>query len=406
MASYYYRAKDGEGKVIQGTLEAASREKLLSKLWEKGYVVIKVKEVGGQGESIFTLSRKGLFQGKVNARDLMFICRQLSAMLNAGLTVLSSLNLLEREAENPNLKEALGKVINSLEQGSTLAGALGENPRVFPPLMAYMVEAGEAGGFLDKVLERLGDHFQREHDFREKVKSALTYPVVILGISLLVVIFLIVKVLPTFNQVFAGMGVELPLFTRILIGVGENSALYSPFILAGIFLGILLFIRYIKTEKGRFFWDGFLFKVPLYGKLYQKILLAHLTRTLGNLHESGIGLLFSLELLEKITVNSHLARALFRAREGVSRGYNLAGSLAESKLFPHLIVEMINVGENTGQLNTMLLHGARFLEAEVEYVVERLTTIIEPILIIFMAFLVGGIALSILIPMFEIFQNI
>lgn len=407
MPMFSYKVKDRKGKTLRGTLLTGNREKLLTSLWDEGYYILNIRKIGdGGGKLLFQRGKGFLFYRKVDAQALMFFCRQLSAMLTAGMTVLSSLYILEKEAENLQIKEAIAKMIGKLEEGSTLTEVFAENPRVFPPLVSHMVEGGETGGFVDKVLDRLGDHFQRDHDFQEKVKSAVTYPALILLASFLVIGFLVIKVLPTFNQIFSGMDLELPLFTRILIGLGEYFPLYGPFLLSGFLVLTLLLSRYIRTYKGKVLWDTIIFNLPLYGKLYQKILLARFTRILGTLHESGVGLLFSLELLENITGNSLLNQALSRTREAVSRGHGLADSLAESHLFPHIILAMIKVGENTGQLHGMLLQGAQFLEAEVEYILERLATIIEPVLIIFMAFIVGGIALSVLVPMFEIFQNI
>ena len=407
MSFFRYRAKDRWGNTIQGSLTASTREQALSQLWEQGYYILKVKEYRGKEKSLGGWRMRSLVtRGKVSSRDLMFFCGQFGTLLSAGMTALHSLQTLQRKADNPTLGKALGEVTVRLEQGHTLWECFARQPQVFPPVLIHMVEAGETGGVLPEVLERLSYHFEQEYELKEKIKTATAYPLLIMALAVLVISFLVTQVLPVFSGLFAGTGVELPLLTRIVLGLGESASRYGPYILFATAAGLLFFLRYIKTETGRNFFHRVLFKIPLYGSLYRKVLTARFSRVMATLLASGVGVLLSLELVEKVVNNNYFAGVLERVREGVVRGEKMSPCLEESSFFPSMVVEMISVGEDTGQLNLMLEKAAHFLESEVQYTAGRLTSILEPVLIIFMSAVVGTIALSVLLPMFDMFQHI
>lgn len=407
MPFFCYRVKDQLGNTIQGSLTASSQEQALSDLWEQGYYILKVKEYSEKKNVLAGLKFIPLIRrGKITSRDLMFFCRQFATMLSSGMTALHSLSTLQRKADNPLLRKALEEVTNKLEQGHTLWESFARHSDIFPSIVTHMIEAGEAGGFLPEVLERLAEHFEKEHNLKEKIKTTTAYPIVILTLAVFVIFFLIIKVLPTFSDLFTGMGVELPLLTRVILGFGEVASNYW-FIIIFVIMSVLLFSsRYIKTKTGRILFDRLLFKIPSYGLLYKKVLTARFARILATLLASGVGLLVSLELVEKVVNNTQFAQVISTAREVVTRGDKISVPLENSNFFPSMVVEMISIGEDTGQLDEMLQKGAYFLESEVEYVAERLTSIIEPLLIIILAVIVGIIALSVLLPMFNIFQYI
>ncbi|MCD5401102.1 type II secretion system F family protein [candidate division NPL-UPA2 bacterium] len=403
--SYSYQVKDSQGKLLKGSREGNSRQDILTDLWEQGYTVIKVQE--GSGSSFLRdLNLSSLLQKKIKPREFMVFCRQFATMLSAGMTVLNSLRILSRQAVGTDLGEALENVTVNLENGSSLAESFAARPQVFPSIFVNMIAAGEVGGILDEVLERLAHHFEKDNDLKEKIKSALTYPAVISVVTLIVITFMIVVVLPSFTEIFVGMGVELPLMTRVLLGIGTGVSSYWYIILPLIILFFLGLSRYFKTPQGRKVLDKFFIKMPIYGNLYRKVLVARFARTMGTLLTSGVGLLETLELVEKVVGNSLYARVLSRTREVVRQGYSMAETLGEGGLFPLMVLEMVSIGEETGAIDEMLQKVADFYEAEVEFVVARLSAVIEPVLIVFMAVAVGFIALAILLPMFEIFQMI
>ncbi|PKM83456.1 MAG: hypothetical protein CVU88_02875 [Firmicutes bacterium HGW-Firmicutes-13] len=406
--SFRYRVKDKSGKNYQGTGTASSREQFIAELWEQDYLILEIKEYHSSGKMILTAAEKLYLSLKKKAgpRDLMVFCRQFATMLSAGITVLHSLRLISQKAENCLIGKAVDKIVLSLEQGKILSSSFAEHPRVFPGVFIHMIEAGEAGGFLEEVLYKLADHFEKEHDLKEKVKTAAAYPLIILVVSFFVTGFLIIKVLPTFTIIYSGMGVELPPLTGLLIGLGEMVKKYALTILIYMIISILVMLRYIKSSSGRARLDKLLFLIPVYGNLSRKIMTARFARMLGLLIGSGVGLLKSLELVENISGNILLSRALRHTREIVLQGHSITEPLAQSSLFPSMVVEMIQVGEDTGSLDNILLKTALYLENEIEYMVERLTAIVEPLLIVILAFVVGTIALSVLTPMFDLFQHI
>ncbi len=336
----------------------------------------------------------------------MVFCRQFLILLKAGITVTNALRVISRQIDNKAFQDKLDEVINSVEQGNTLADSFRAHHNFFPSIFINMVEAGEMGGILDDVMERLSLHFEKEYELKEKIKSALTYPLVILAVALLVVFFLVVVILPTFEGIFASMGAELPLMTRALLNV---SKFIGTFWYLVVFSGILLIIgakKYISSGKGRAFFDRAKLRIPVFGKIYEKFIISLFCRNLSTLITSGVSLLSAIDLVRNVINNHVYCRVLEKAEESISRGENMGSSLAQMGLFPPLVIEMITTGEETGNLDYMLEKAADFYEAEVSYHLERLSKTIEPMLIVFLAVIVGIIVLSILLPMLSIFQQI
>ncbi len=404
MPVFYYKARDCLGETHRGTISAGSRKEALSGLWARDFIVLDIKLKEGGPAQFF--SKIGNAERRVNSRDMMIFCRLLAALLSAGMPVIKSLQVIQENSENMQLKRALELVIQELKQGKTLHDACYRRSAVFPPLFVHMMKAGEEGGVLPQVIEKLAVHFEKDYDLKEKIKSAAAYPLVISTISVFVILFLIIKVLPGFKSTFSGMGVELPVFTRLLIHSGEIMRLYGKVILPVLLILFYFSACYFRTESGKGVMDSFKMKIPVFGTMYKKMLAARFASNMGVLLSSGTGLLTSLELTAFITGSGIFSRALFLAAQAARRGQSITGPLEECGLFSLPVVELIRTGEETGTLQEMMAKAADFLESEVKYVVERVNTLIEPALIVFLAFVVGGIALSILLPMFTVFQQV
>lgn len=407
-STFNYLAKDRDGVTVKGRETAEDQEQLVNLLWSRGYYVLKIKEARGPGRGLLPgFIRAGFPRGrKASPRELMLFCFQVAALLKAGITALQSLRVIQGRTGNPHLARALGEVTSDLENGLGLADSFGRCPQVFPPLFIYMVEAGEMAGTVEEVLEKLGSHFEKENEFREKVKSAATYPAAVLIVAVMVVLFLLVEVLPSFTSTFAGMGVPLPGITRFMIGVGENLPRLGTALLLALFLAIPGARRLFKLPGTRARLDKALLALPLYGKLLQKVLVSRFARVLGTLLDNQVGLLTSLELVESALPNRLYQQKVARVSEAVRQGQGMTAPLAEGDLFPGIMVAMISVGEESGSLPRMLLEAADFMESETNILVDRLTTLIEPLLIIGVSLVVGLIALAVLLPMFQVFQQV
>ncbi len=345
------------------------------------------------------LSRK-----KVKAKELMIFCRQFATMVSAGLNVLTAIEIMHKQMKNRHVKEALSEVAIGLENGHSLSASFKSSGHKFPLLFVRMLEAGESSGRVVEVLDRLALYFEKEHDTREKVKTALAYPFFILCLAVIVILFLLVKVLPVYADIFRSLDAELPLLTTILIELGSLVGRF--WLVLVMFGGVLCFSggKALQSRRGKEVSDKIKIAFPLFGELYRKMLLARFARIFGVLLSSGVNLLPSLELVEQVLENQYYHKALRQARTGVSQGHGLARFLRGNKLFPAMVVEMIHVGENTGNLEVMLSKIAEFMESELDYAVDRLSSLIEPVLIVLLAVVVGVIALAILLPMFDVFE--
>ncbi|HHX86765.1 MAG TPA: type II secretion system F family protein [Firmicutes bacterium] len=415
MPSYHYTAKDWDGRTTEGVYSAGSVGEVLRHLSSRNLTVLNVREQTAVGaarqkmrEPAAVKPRGELFQRKKKgrARDLMVFCRQFGTMLQAGMTALRGLQVLSQQMENPVFREVLTDVALSLEKGNTLAECFDHHSDFFPRILISMVEAGEAGGILDTVMSRLADHFERQHNLEEKIRSATVYPIVICVVAVAVMSVMVLFVLPKFAEIFVGLGIELPLLTRMLMGSGRFILSYWYFILALILALVLGARYYIQTPEGKESFDKFKLWIPLFGPIYQKMIIARFARTLSTLLASGVGILTSLELVDKVIDNELYSKSLERAREVIRQGQLMAFPLGASHLFPPMLVEMVHVGEETGALDEMLSRSADFYENEVTYVVERLSTVIEPVLLVVIGVFVGMLVVSIIKPMFQIYQTI
>jgi len=398
-ATFTYKARDGRGGPVNGRVEAETAAAAADLLRARGYFVVKLEETAPVNTG---LNREiKLFQPKVKAKDLAIFCRQFATMLGAGMTIIASLRVLSQQAENQRLRAALTEIIASLEQGHSLFDAVKEHQQVFPAIFINMAEAGEVGGVLEEIMERLAEHFERESDTEEKVRSAMTYPLVVLGIAVVAVVFLLAFVLPVFADMLTGLGAELPLPTRIVLGVSAffQAYWYLLLVFAAALAGALRY--YLATGPGSLWWDGVKLKAPVFGDLNRKMAVSRFSRTLGTLVRGGVPILRALDVTKNTAGNQVIARAVERARNNIREGEAMAPPLAATGVFPVMVTEMIAVGEETGALDTLLEKISFFYDREVEATTARLSSLIEPFMIVGLGLVVGFIVISIMLPIFS-----
>lgn len=402
MAIFSYRARDTLGQTVVGSVEAENEAVVVRQLREKGLFVIDVHPAQGR----FAINPKRTFLRRIGKRDLSVFCRQLATMLGAGLPIVPALQILARQAENKVLRQSIEEILRSLEGGETFHEALGRLQGLFPPIMVHAVEAAEVGGSLDETLEELAAHLEREHELEEKVKSALTYPAIVVSAALAVLIILLTFVLPAFQNMLDALGVPLPLPTLVVMGV--SRALRRGWFILIFVTGVLVYAAYrvFKIESARYRMDGILLKLPVFGPLHQKVVLSRFSRTLGTLLRSGVPILQAMEVVRRTVGNRVVAEAVARAQESVRDGKGIVGPLEESGLFPPIVIGMIAVGEETGALDSLLGKISAFYDREVGETVSRLSSMIEPLLIVMLGAAVGFIVISILLPYFQILGNI
>jgi type IV pilus assembly protein PilC len=398
--TFAYQAKNIDGQVLSGSLVADSEAAVAAYIRGQGYFVTQIKEARQQAFKGLLLELQ-----PVKVKELAIFCRQFATMIGAGLTLVVCLKILTEQSQNPRLKEAMQDIGRRVQEGDTLSRAMLDYPRVFPELMVSMMEAAEAGGVMDIVLERLAVHFEKEYKMNEKVKSAMTYPAVVLTFASLVVVFILTFILPTFMQQFAGMKLELPLPTRMLLAVSDLLRGYGV-VLLGVLIALGGVLKLNARRPGiRRTLDRLALQVPVFGKLSRKVAVARFTRILATLLRGGVPILTALAAVSKTTGNSLLIEALAEVQTSVRDGHGLSGPLAASGVFPPMAVQMVAVGEEAGELDRMLDKLADFYESDVDDMVGRLSALLEPILIAVLAVVVGGIVLAMMLPMFDVIAN-
>jgi len=397
MPRFQYTARNFEGKIITNDMEGDSKEAVISKLRERGYFVTQIKEKGKEFQ---------LFQRKIGTSEISIFARQFATMIGAGVPLVRCLTILGQQCENPRFRDIITKVRQDVEAGSTLSKALGSHPKVFSNLFINLVKAGEAGGILEEILSRLATYLESSEQLKQKVKGAMTYPVVVSGIAVLVVIFLIVFVLPTFETIFKDMGdAKLPLPTRILLGLSAFMNQYLILIVIGAAAAFIGIKKFFESERGIRLFDTNILKVPVIGLLQRKVAVAKFTRTLGTLIASGVPILQALEVTADTAGNVIIADAINKTRTSIREGESISEPLKASTVFPPMVVQMIAVGEETGELDKMLTKIADFYDQEVDTAVKGLTSVIEPIVIVFMGIVIGGIVMAIFMPMLELVNS-
>ncbi len=405
-ATYEYKVRDRSGKIKTGTLDADSQAQaqVAGKLKSMGYAPVSITQSNsGMSKEI---KIPGLGTPKIKLKDLAVFSRQFATMINAGLSLLRALTILTEQTDNKELARVLGEVRNDIETGSSLSQGMAKFPAVFPPLMTNMCRAGEVGGFLDTVLLQVANNYEAETKLRGKVKSAMTYPVVVLCIALLAVVGMLLFIVPTFAGLFKTLGGTLPLPTQILVTLSNLLKVGVVPLIVLIIVGLQVWKRVKRTPQVRNFVDPLKLKLPVFGELFRKIALTRFSRNLGTMMKSGVPILQSLDIVAATTGNVVLERATRAVQESVRTGESLAKPLTEHPVFPPMVVQMMSVGEDTGALDTMLMKIAEFYDQEVEATTESLTALIEPLMIAFLGGIVGSMIVALYMPIFKIFDLI
>jgi type IV pilus assembly protein PilC len=399
MPAFVWKGKTREGKAVAGERVAENKEAVMALLRREQILVSSVKEKGKE----IALPKLG---GGVPAKDLAIFVRQFSVMIDAGLPLVQCLEILGSQQENKNFQKILTTTRMDVEGGASLADAMRKHPKAFDDLFTNMIAAGEAGGILDTILKRLATYIEKAVKLKAQVKGAMVYPVAVLCIAGLVIAVILWKVIPTFASMFAGLNAELPLPTRIVIAMSNWFVRLLPFLVIGIILAVVLFRRYYATYGGRRVVDRMILKLPILGVIMQKIAVARFCRTLATLISSGVPILDGLEITARTAGNAIIEDAIMAVRKAVESGLTVAQPLKESGVFPAMVVQMIGVGEQTGALDNMLGKIADFYEEEVDQAVANLLTLMEPVMILFLGITVGGIVISMYLPLFDLISKL
>ena len=405
LTKFDYQVRDRDGKLKTGQLEADSQQAVASKLTSMGYAPVKIEEVK---ESGLQTEIKLPGSNRVKLKDLAIFSRQFATMINSGLSLIRSLSILAEQTDNSKLAEVIADVRSRVEAGSDLSTAMSEHPKIFPKLYIAMVRAGEAAGMLDQVLLRVADMLEKDVRLRSKIKSAMTYPVIVLVMAILLSTVMLIFIVPTFEQMFIDLGGELPLLTQMLVNMSEFIT--TPLGLA-IYIGIpvglwFAYKRVRDTEKGRYTLDVIKLKLPVFGPLFHKIALTRFARNLGTLLRAGVPILQALEITADTVNNGPISHAVTDVQDSVRQGESINGPLSQHEVFPPMVVQMIAVGEETGNVDGMLEKISDFYDQEIETTTEQLTAMMEPLMIGVIGGIVGGMVIALYMPMFQIFEMI
>jgi len=394
MAVFAYRGRSTAG-AVSGEIEADNRPAAVTQLRARGIVATFVQERQAKA-AVKKIS------GSVKDKDLAIYTRQFSTMVDAGLPIAQCLAILSEQGDSKALRDVTGKIARDVEGGATLAESFRKYPKIFNDLFTNMLQVGESGGVLDVVLQRLSGYIEKAAKLKSKVKGAMVYPVTIMGVAVLVIIFMMIFVIPTFAKMFQGLGADLPLPTKIVMVISEVTQKYILFMILGVAAVIYGIKRYYNTDQGSKVIDAFLLKVPVIGMLIRKVAVARFTRTLGTLISSGVPILEGLLITARSAGSRVVEREVMQARAAVTAGRTLSEPLRGSTVFPPMVVHMINVGENTGALDQMLSKIADFYDDEVDTAVGALMSLLEPIMIVFLGVVVGGLVVAMYLPIFKL----
>ncbi|UJP38930.1 type II secretion system F family protein [Cellulomonas palmilytica] len=400
--TFEYAVRDKSGKLVKGRVEAPNQAAVANRLRDMGLAAVSISEVSSSG-----LNREISIGGdKISLKDLAVMSRQLSTMIDSGLSLLRALSILAEQTENKALAKIIGQVRSDVEVGGALSVALQKHEQVFPPLMINMVKAGEVGGFLDKALVSVANNFEAEVKLRNKIKSAMTYPVVVFVFAILASIGMLLFIVPVFSGMFTTLGGTLPLPTQILVNLSQALKIIIGPLVVGLVVFSVWWGKHKNDRAVRERLDPIKLKLPVFGNLFRKIAVARFTRNFGTMIHSGVPLLQALEVVGETSGSTVIERAAKDVQESVRRGESLAGPLGEHTVFPPMVVQMMAVGEDTGALDTMLGKVADFYDDEVESTTEQLTSLIEPLMIVVIGAIIGSMVIALYMPIFGIFDLI
>ena len=398
MNDYKYSAKDKTGHSVTGVIQAGSEAEVANILHKEEMVVFSVEFMKASTAPSKRIDKK------IKLDDLVVFSRQLATMIDAGIPLVNALGILAEQIEDDTLRGVVGRVRQDIEAGTSFCDALAKHPLIFSDLFVNMVKAGEASGMLNEILDRLASFMEKQAALNRKIVSSLVYPAVVVSMAIIITSVLLIKVVPTFKGIFDQLGGTLPLPTQILIFASDLLRKYFLFSLFLLGVGIFLFKRYLKTQKGRYAFDRFTLKVPVFGPLLRKLAVAKFSRTFSTLVKSGVSVLSALEIVSKTSGNKVMEEAVINCSKSVRDGETISRPLAKSGVFPPMVTRMISVGEQTGQLEKMLSKIADFYDDQVDAAAGALTSLIEPLVIAFLGIVIGGIVVALFLPIFKISQ--
>lgn len=400
MANFTYEAVNEQGKKFKGIVKAQNKQSAISELRGKGMTIRSIQE-----NAKTSMDKEIHFGRAVKLEDFVIFCRQFATLIRAGIQIDQSVSILEDQSTAKHLKAALGDILEQIRSGHSLSKGMNDHPKVFPEMFINMIASGETGGNLDDVLDRMAEHYEKEHKTVQKVKSAMTYPIIVLFIAIGVVIFLLIKIVPTFADMFMEQGSELPWITKFVMSSSDAIVHYWWIFLAGLIGLIFLFRAVASSEEGKFMIDSVKFRLPVFGIILKKAAIARLTRTLSSLFVSAVPVLQAIDVTEKVVGNRVIAKVLRESKDNLQQGKMLSDGIAKSGVFPKMVVQMLIIGEETGQVDNMLAKIADFYEADVDQSVDRLKAVIEPLMLLFVSLIVGVIVAAIMSPMFKMYDN-
>jgi type IV pilus assembly protein PilC len=402
LPEYQYTAKDKSGKTNNGMIQAENLDGFYKLIKERGLYCMSVKEGMSATSKQITFGSSGK---KIKLKELTIFCRQFSTMISSGITVIKCLDILYQQSENKYMKAHILGVYEAVQKGESLSHAMRAQKNAFPFLLLNMIEAGEASGSLDVVMQRMAEGYEKDNKLDNKLKQALIYPMFLAGLTVFVVIFLLTFVLPRFTTMFAQLGSDLPLPTKILLGMSGFIINYWYVLIIAVIIIVVFWNMYLKSKDGRIAYDKFKLKLPIVGKLLLIVESARFSRTLSSLISSGMPIIQALEIVGRVITNRYMEQRLFAIIEDVRRGLALSYAMKKLKMFPPMLCSMISVGEEAGNIDDILNKTAAFYDEESDSAIARLLALIEPVMIVVLALVVGFIVLSIITPIFSIYQN-
>ncbi|MGY6496685.1 MAG: type II secretion system F family protein [Microcella sp.] len=403
--TFAYAARDAQGKLVKGKLDASSESEVISRLRVMNISPVSISESGSGTGLQKEIEIPGLTK-RVKLKDLAVSSRQLATMLASGLSLLRALTILSEQTENEKLREVLGKVRADVEAGSSLSDGLSRHPQTFPRLMIHLVKAGETGGFLDGALESIATNFESDVKLRQTIKSAMTYPVAVLAMAILAVIGMILFIVPVFQGMFEGFDADLPAPTQFLVTLSENMVWMLPTLIVGSIAFMIWWRANRLKDEVRSVVDRFKLKMPVFGDLFRKVAIARFSRNFATMMGAGVPVLQSLAVVGETSGNWVIEQALSKVQESVRTGNSIAAPLAKEPVFPEMVTQMVAVGEDSGSLEIMLTKIADFYDEEVQSTAESLTALIEPIMIGLIGGIIGGMIIALYMPVFTIFDQI
>ncbi|MCQ1529801.1 type II secretion system F family protein [Lutispora saccharofermentans] len=397
---FKYRAVTETGQIIEGIHDAQDEEEVISMLKGSDYMPISIEQTINSGASTSITLKK------VKKKDLAVFCRQFYTMLNAGVSIVKCLDVLEKQTENKQMKNAIADVFDNVQKGMTLSEAMKNNPKIYPPILINMVEAGEASGSLDTIMERMAVHYEKEFKIENKVKGAMVYPMVLAVVATAVVVFLMVAVMPTFVGMFESSGVELPGPTKALLAISHSLRNLWYMYMIGIIALVSAVKYYDGTENGSLVFDTIKLRVPIFKNVNIKLATSRFTRTLSTLLSSGIPLMQGIDIVARVVGNKYISNRLDEAKEDIRKGVPLSRTIKDAGIFPPMVDSMIKIGEESGDLDGILNKSADFYDEEVEAALQKMTEMMQPLMVVIMALIVGFIVISIALPMFDMVNTI